>query len=240
MSRVDLNDAELDELGLLLEATPAPLDALDVPMLDGFLAGVVVQPQPVPEADWLRWVFDGDEGRALPADVDPAWLARCRSLILRRRDVLQAGLADEGWFDPIVLDTERAPPPSEYEAPLPEHSRALLPWVAGFRLAQERFPALLAETDDEVASALGRLYRHLPAANDEQRDLIAALDREHPIDSTDAAVAALVAAVSDLWELTSAARYHVEPVRRTAPKVGRNDPCPCGSGRKFKQCHGKG
>jgi len=28
-------------------------------------------------------------------------------------------------------------------------------------------------------------------------------------------------------------------VRRTSPKVGRNDPCPCGSGKKFKQCHGK-
>jgi len=27
-------------------------------------------------------------------------------------------------------------------------------------------------------------------------------------------------------------------VRRTAPKVGRNDPCPCGSGKKFKNCHG--
>jgi preprotein translocase subunit SecA len=29
-----------------------------------------------------------------------------------------------------------------------------------------------------------------------------------------------------------------EPVR-VAPRVGRNDPCPCGSGKKFKQCHGK-
>jgi preprotein translocase subunit SecA len=28
-------------------------------------------------------------------------------------------------------------------------------------------------------------------------------------------------------------------VRRTIPKVGRNDPCPCGSGRKYKHCHGK-
>lgn len=28
-------------------------------------------------------------------------------------------------------------------------------------------------------------------------------------------------------------------VRRDMPKVGRNDPCPCGSGKKFKQCHGK-
>lgn len=30
-----------------------------------------------------------------------------------------------------------------------------------------------------------------------------------------------------------------QPQQRTAPKVGRNDPCPCGSGKKYKQCHGK-
>ena len=29
------------------------------------------------------------------------------------------------------------------------------------------------------------------------------------------------------------------PVKRAAPKVGRNDPCPCGSGKKFKKCHGQ-
>jgi len=27
-------------------------------------------------------------------------------------------------------------------------------------------------------------------------------------------------------------------VRRSTPKVGRNDPCPCGSGKKYKKCHG--
>jgi preprotein translocase subunit SecA len=29
-----------------------------------------------------------------------------------------------------------------------------------------------------------------------------------------------------------------KPVRRNEPKVGRNDPCPCGSGKKYKKCHG--
>ncbi len=29
-----------------------------------------------------------------------------------------------------------------------------------------------------------------------------------------------------------------QPIRRTSPKVGRNDPCPCGSGKKYKQCCG--
>ena len=30
-----------------------------------------------------------------------------------------------------------------------------------------------------------------------------------------------------------------QPVRNVVPKVGRNDPCPCGSGKKYKNCHGK-
>lgn len=30
-----------------------------------------------------------------------------------------------------------------------------------------------------------------------------------------------------------------EPIKRQQPKVGRNDPCPCGSGKKYKKCHGK-
>ena len=43
--------------------------------------------------------------------------------------------------------------------------------------------------------------------------------------------------------------YYTEPQQETAvkrtpvqagPKIGRNDPCPCGSGKKYKSCHGKG
>jgi preprotein translocase subunit SecA len=30
-----------------------------------------------------------------------------------------------------------------------------------------------------------------------------------------------------------------EPIR-AEPKIGRNDPCPCGSGKKYKNCHGQG
>ena len=31
---------------------------------------------------------------------------------------------------------------------------------------------------------------------------------------------------------------HQEPVRNALKDVGRNDPCPCGSNKKFKKCHG--
>src|SRR5262249_3870836 len=36
-----------------------------------------------------------------------------------------------------------------------------------------------------------------------------------------------------------AAPEKVETVRRDGEKVGRNDPCPCGSGKKYKKCHGQ-
>ncbi len=32
---------------------------------------------------------------------------------------------------------------------------------------------------------------------------------------------------------------HIEPIRNESHKTGRNDPCPCGSGKKYKHCHGK-
>jgi preprotein translocase subunit SecA len=40
-------------------------------------------------------------------------------------------------------------------------------------------------------------------------------------------------------EETEVAVESHQPVVRQQPKVGRNEPCPCGSGKKYKQCHGK-
>jgi preprotein translocase subunit SecA len=37
----------------------------------------------------------------------------------------------------------------------------------------------------------------------------------------------------------SAAASAAAALAGEVPKVGRNDPCPCGSGKKYKQCHGK-
>jgi SEC-C motif-containing protein len=40
------------------------------------------------------------------------------------------------------------------------------------------------------------------------------------------------------WKFLDAQGLKSGPIRRTEPKVGRNDPCSCGSGKKFKKCHG--
>ena len=46
---------------------------------------------------------------------------------------------------------------------------------------------------------------------------------------------------ADLAMADQAGREEVrsEPIRNLGQRVGRNDPCPCGSGKKYKFCHGK-
>jgi uncharacterized protein len=250
----DLTDAEFAELDELLAATPAPLEALDVVMLDGFLCGVLVQPVLLDAAQWLPFVFDAD-GQALPDTADIAWLARTHSLIMQRHAALNRAMAQDGWFDPLILELDdEAPLKSEATdtqaqhqgddtaaqalRDLPPVSQALMPWVTGLLLANEQFTALSDMPDDAVHVALARLYRHLPAQTEEECSLVATLDREHPLTTLDAAIEELVVTVADLWDLTQDSRYKVDTIQHTTPKQGRNDPCACGSGKKFKACHG--
>lgn len=233
----DLTDDELDELADLLEATPEPLTPLDVLMLDGYLAGVLVQPRVLPIDEWLPPVFDF-ERRPLPEGSDAAWRARCTTLIERRRDALNAGISEDGWFDPLIVDVERAPPVSEYDAVQSPVSRALMPWAAGFQWAQACFVDLENSADDAIGAVLARIYRHLPPQDDADRELLATLEREQPLADLDAGIEDLVTATVELWDLTAKARFAVATVRRASAKVGRNEPCPCGSGKKFKACHG--
>lgn len=45
--------------------------------------------------------------------------------------------------------------------------------------------------------------------------------------------------VDGVWYFVNGEPVAQKPVVRAAPKIGRNDPCPCGSGLKFKKCCGK-
>jgi preprotein translocase subunit SecA len=59
------------------------------------------------------------------------------------------------------------------------------------------------------------------------------------VSGADAAIAAAASARSGARQQVQASAANAQPVRRDMPKVGRNEPCPCGSGKKFKACHGK-
>ena len=41
------------------------------------------------------------------------------------------------------------------------------------------------------------------------------------------------------WYYVDGNVHGQDPYRRETPKVGRNEPCPCGSGKKYKKCCGK-
>ncbi|MEO5845709.1 MAG: UPF0149 family protein [Caldimonas sp.] len=248
----DLSNAEFAELDAILADIPAPLEPLDGVMLDGFLCGVIVQPTLLDVDAWLPYVFDAGGHRWGEAEPGPEQ-RRARVLILRRHAALNRSIAEYGSFEPFVLEPDedeiddvagdgaesRAQPGREDDAglvaPIDPIGGPLLPWVAGFEQAVHLLPGLAELDDRDVATTLARLFRFLP---DDEHGTAALVARERPLESLDEAIGEVVACVAELYELTLPLRYKVEVVRRAAPKVGRNDPCPCGSGRKFKQCHG--
>lgn len=246
----DLNDAEIGELDDLLNAIPAPLESLDVVMLDGYLCGVLSQPQRLAPEEWLSFAFDfnlGDEddagrplGQVLTPDT-PGWHAakheRLLALVQRRHEELRRALVEDAWFDPLVME-----PFGEDEQPLTGQaaiSAALAPWVIGYAHALNHFTALEALASPDLPDLLACVLRHLPEQDENEQAFSKALDQEHPLKHLDAAIEDLVANVVEIADIARADLLKVATVRRTEPKVGRNDPCPCGSGRKFKQCHGK-
>jgi len=244
-SSSDLTDAEFAELDDLLAQTPKPLTPVDAVMLDGYLCGVLVQPVLLTPEQWLPNLFDFD-GEALPDTIDATWLARTRELVMRRHAALNRAIAEDGWFNPLVLefdDEHPLQPPADDDevdpmAELSEISQALMPWVAGFQHAALCFTELMDLPNEAVMNTLARLYRHLPAESREEREVVDTLDREFPLSTLEDAIEEMVICVADLYTLTEGERYKVDTVRRETPKVGRNDPCPCGSSKKFKLCHG--
>jgi uncharacterized protein len=169
-----LVDADLARLEFLLDQLPEPLEPLDISALDGYLCGVLVQPQAVPAARWMPVVCDV-EGRAAPPGPEQDEL---EGLVRRRHAELDAAIAQRQWFDPWIY-------PLDDEAPV---SESMLLWVAGFAAAMERFPAVMASEDPELIEPLALLFMHFDPADLEDADaLLAVIDTlEPPADLSEA------------------------------------------------------
>ncbi|MBL1260869.1 MAG: preprotein translocase subunit SecA [Thiotrichaceae bacterium] len=100
----------------------------------------------------------------------------------------------------------------------------------------EMFTQLLDKIKLEVIKILSRVQiraeEDVEAIEAQRRDQAPAMQFQH------AAAEALGGGVGDAKVPQSAAGSD-EPFVRDGRKVGRNEPCPCGSGKKYKQCHGK-
>ena len=248
-----LTDPEVAELDDLLASVPEPFEALDVVMLDGYLCGVLAQPEGIDPARWLPPALDWNFGDPEPADPAadappalgpdaPGWHTakheRLLTLITRHHAVLERQLREDGWFDPLVMQPE-----DEQGRPVQGRAAigpALAPWAVGFEHALNHFGGLEALDAADLPDLLACVRRHMPAQEDDEVAFTQALDQEHPLRGLDEAIEDLVGNVVAIADLARGERLKVETVRRAGPKVGRNDPCPCGSGRKYKQCHGKG
>ena len=165
-------ERDIDALQRLLDAVPAPLEALDVSMLDGFLCAVLIQPRAVPASRWLPHVADVD-GRALPNGFDAGPL---HALVLRRHAELGAAIAARRWFDPWVFEMAPADAGQRDDAATVARD-AVYPWVAGFATGFELFPALSQAAGDTLLEPLALLYRHLDAEDlDDAEALLAEID----------------------------------------------------------------
>ncbi len=151
-----LSEAELEELQTLLDSLPPGHEPLDVVMLDGYLCGVLLQPKPVPEAQWLAHVTDVD-GKTPPAGFPRE---RLRALVQRRHAELNRAIERREWFDPWVyqLDDEASP------------SETVLPWVAGFATAMDAFTLLMDRHEAAILEPLATLYRHFDPDDLEDAD----------------------------------------------------------------------
>lgn len=165
-----LDESEIDALQVLLDAVPAPLEPLDVSMLDGFLCGVIVQPQPIPPAHWLPRLTDA-EGRALPPSFD---VQRLHALARRRHTELEDAIAQRRWFDPWVFELESDSGASGQHAegePLGVRE-AVYPWVGGFATALELFPGLMGLDERALLEPLSLLYQYLEPDDLEDADAL--------------------------------------------------------------------
>ena len=204
-----LVDSDIERLHDLLQDLPAPLEPLDLPSLDGFLCGLLLQPQPPAMASWWPRVLD-HESRALPTDVDAAEL---QALVLRRHDELKRAIGQRDWFDPWVFPGEDEASPSD----------AVLPWVAGFAEAQELFPQLMRIEDPELIEPLALLYLHFDPDDLEDADaLMAVIETIEPPSDLAEAVQDLVRAVMLIADVSQPRA--VTPPRRPPARKGAARP----------------
>ena len=203
----------------------------DEPMLlselDGFLAGILVCPELIMPSEWLPIVL-GQNGENAGVFENENAIQETIRLVLKHYNVLSGELQrGSGRYRP-VSDAD------------PRHDEVLWElWIAGFQRAMALRPdswlAIARDTEDqEAAVAIAGMIA-----------LVTIADREPSTDPAPMQAEALTEAAPDLipewvetlnrWRMRNSTD---QPQLVTSTKVGRNEPCPCGSGKKYKKCCG--
>lgn len=224
-----LTAEEIGRIDALLEAVD-PEASMTVEELDGFLAGLACCVDPVPQEEWLPVVLGMDDG-ASPAQAEAKAGPALLKLVGRHRASVLAQLNEAHDYAPLL----------SYDEDGKVSGNA---WAIGFVRAMALRPDAwnLLEDDESLVGILDPVYRLVEEVEPDPDDPEASA-QPIPDEERDAAIDAMVDAVLDVHEVLRPAREKAlgptSPVRRDGPRVGRNDACPCGSGRKYKACHGR-
>ncbi|SPB15526.1 yecA family protein [Caballeronia novacaledonica] len=227
--RIDkpLSERELDRLEALLDSFGD--EAMTLEMVDGFFAALICGPERVPPHEWLMAVLGG----AVPIESDKD-AEKTLQLLIRHwntiADELEVTLDEDAVYLPVLsLDEE------DGVAHANEWAEG---FVAGVEMRRESWSELF--DDDEH---MGSLLPVLMLYHEDDPDPELRTDPE-AFEDRDTIIQEMIAGLTLIYRYFDARRKEralqdaPAPMRRTSEKVGRNEPCPCGSGRKYKHCCG--
>jgi uncharacterized protein len=238
-------DALDDELDLLREHDE------EIPQwefCEGFLAALVCMRREVPPEEYWP-VLLGEEFRPMEhMEFVWRWRRRWQEIAFALDQPVEV-LEDERTYQPEALDVRGAMlalPAEEREGPEPGELPAYAQvWAVGFMYAVESWPEeWQPPRDPEVAEMFDAALQDIVALTEGDPGVpaVSMYSEDGPPSVSNERLDAVAAAIWGLYELRQIARSlgpRTEPVRK-APEPGRNDPCPCGSGKKYKKCCGAG
>jgi len=225
-----LTDADYDRLSAALNRFHGER-ALNLEQLDGFFAALTCGPGLVHPSEFLPELWGGEmaDDEAFESQRE---LSEFMDLVLRHWNVIADTLRLGDAYVPLLLEGDEGA----------AHGND---WAQGFlrgmALRQDDW-AELANDEEQV----GLLVPIMALAHEHDPDP-SMRPYEEPMDAArrDKLIVGMAAAVSGIYRYFEPrrrvlARSGPEPfMSRRSTKVGRNDPCPCGSGKKYKHCCGK-
>jgi uncharacterized protein len=217
---IRLTDDEEDWLEGFLSSPQAPDRTMSLEMLDGFFTALVIGPTLVLPSQYLPMVW-GDDGDGPDWD-SPEQAEYVLGLLVKHWNAIVARREVNAEHRPIIDNFGMAMPGEE--------------WAVGFMngidMVEGAWDPLFEDKQaDQVVLPIMVLCRAVPEEIQEQ---ITDEMRETILDQLPVALQMIAA----YWRAPNPSFSRHEPVRST--KVGRNEPCPCGSGKKFKKCCGTG
>jgi uncharacterized protein len=225
MNDAPLNDSELDRLETLLD-DPAFEEAMRLDEMQGFFCAGLAGPQPLADDVML------DEAMGETDATGVAGRGEVRALAARLLAAVRAQLASGEpvlWLYPVSSDDDS---PMDYG-----------PWCMAYLHGVDHSPEdWFDHLDEEEAEYLdARLYPMMvltgeaeAAAREHKEEWPEGEELAELVGECEDQLPSAVAEIHRFW----VAKRGAGTVRREIPKVGRNDPCPCGSGKKYKQCCG--